>query len=378
MADCGKEPLMKSRTRYITDVTMVCVVTVVMGSLANCAESPPVMQDEIATAMPTATPLVDSVAADVTATAIAALQTIEAALESQTTMVEVITVAPTPTVNTLGNEATLQAAVNATLTALVPTSTPPPTPTSMPTPNLNATETANASWLVTAVAATLTAQAQIAATQTAQVTDRTVTTSSTGALIPASLDRIRFPSGSTVYTFSTQFTSGVAHGYVLRTVAGQHLFVTSTNVTHFVVRDPDQVEVTPFSISTGQMVFPLPKSGDYTLIIAGSGRATITIDVPPLPEQIHFTLGSTGTTFTIQMTEQASHAYTLWVAEGQQIFVTVNQPIALFALAPAGHELIATLHDPFQWQFTTTQAGNHQIFLKGAGAVTVTITVPPL
>jgi len=362
--------------QYLADFLVGCVAIGIAGSLVNCGGSSPEMEHEAATAMLTAIPAVDSVAAAVTATAGVALETIEAALANQPTVANGVVAEPTATVTPIGAEATLQAAVDATLTALAPTSTLLPSPTATPTPNLDATKTASAEWMVTAVSATLTAHTQLAATQAAS--SPAPPPSSTELLAPASLERIHFASGSTAYTFSTQLTPGLAKGYVLRTLTGQYLFVMHNNLIRSAVLDPDNFELPPSLASNGQLVFQLAKPGDYTLVVAGDGQVTITIDVPPLPEKIQFTPGSTSATFTLSLTQHVSHAYTLWVVAGQQFFFTVTQPIALVAFAPDGGELISNLPNPSQWQFAATQTGDQRIFLQGAGDVTVTIIIPPL
>ena len=357
---------MKIRLQYLTNFLLRCVVIGAAGSLVSCGRSASEMNDETVIVMPTAAHSIDSAAA--AATTNGARETIEAALANQ----------PTLSVVPLDAEATMQAAINATLTALAPTSTPSPRPTATPTPNLDATKTAIADWMVTAVAATLTAQAQSEATQMAQSSARALTMAPAALGTPASWERINFPRGSTTYTFSPQLTADFAKGYILRTLAGQSLFVTSSNLIRFAVLDPDNFELPAFPTSSGQLLFRLPKTGDYTLIIAGEGSATIAIDVPPLPQQIQFTPGSTSATFTISLDAHVSHAYTLWVAAGQQIFVKVNQPIQLLAFAPNGSELISILNDPLQWQFGITQSGDQSLFLTGVGDVTVTIIIPPL
>lgn len=155
---------MKYRRQSPTSLLLCSVVILVVGSVVNCARPSPVTNEE--TAIPADEQSAAPAAAAVTATALVALETIEAALASQAPLDTPVTALPTLAVTPVGIESTIEAALNATLTALAPTSTPVPTATLPPTPNLAATQTTEAKFMATSVAATLTGQPQATATHT--------------------------------------------------------------------------------------------------------------------------------------------------------------------------------------------------------------------
>ncbi len=93
--------------------------------------------------------------------------------------------------------------------------------------------------------------------------------------------RITFPPGSASITVSPNLVAGQAQSYVLKINAGQHIILTADHELQASVRGPDNRPLVPSSTAPRQWDFLVTQTGDQTIVLAGVGRATVTIYVPP-------------------------------------------------------------------------------------------------
>jgi hypothetical protein len=69
---------------------------------------------------------------------------------------------------------------------------------------------------------------------------------------------------------------------MLGIMAQQHMFITTTNDANMAVLDPEGTPLTPISAEKGRWEVLIPRTGDYTVVIAGEGEVIVTIFIPPL------------------------------------------------------------------------------------------------
>jgi hypothetical protein len=97
------------------------------------------------------------------------------------------------------------------------------------------------------------------------------------------LEQVRFASGSTGTILEVDLTPDDPQGYLLGIRAGQRLQITvrSGDVT-LDVWDPAGERLTPYGTWSGAAAtYLIPRSGDYTLTVQGSGTAQIGVEIPP-------------------------------------------------------------------------------------------------
>ncbi len=71
--------------------------------------------------------------------------------------------------------------------------------------------------------------------------------------------------------------------YLLGIGAGQQLYVTTTGtVSNVQVLDPMRNPVLPFGTFNGWIAFNIPQTGNYRVIVYGSGPISVTFYIPPL------------------------------------------------------------------------------------------------
>lgn len=100
---------------------------------------------------------------------------------------------------------------------------------------------------------------------------------------PAAPQRITFQPGATSATISMQLTTGQPKSYLIRAGAGQVMTLTFMGpVTSVDVQAPGGLILTP-TYTDGSTIwqFYLPRSGDNTITIYGSGSNRMTVEIPP-------------------------------------------------------------------------------------------------
>lgn len=101
---------------------------------------------------------------------------------------------------------------------------------------------------------------------------------------PTGLIRIHFLPGDASLTTSAYEQKGFpVPAYLLGISGGQTLYIATTgNVSSVQVFDPLSNPVSPFAQPNGSLSFPAAQTGDYRVVVYGSGLINITFYIPPL------------------------------------------------------------------------------------------------
>ncbi len=212
--------------------------------------------------------------------------------------------------------------------------------------------------------------------------------STTPTPIPTA-ERITFQPGQTSASRTFQFVPGQPKVYVLRAMAGQEMWIyLARPVSSLTVQAPNGAALAPVyrDVANTRWRFALPATGDYRIVLQGSGSNTITLEIPsvnptPVPP-IRITFPSGGTSATVSMTLQPGQArvYVLGASAGQQMFLYLTSPVSrLMVYAPNGGVVYPTSIDVTQAQYTyyLTASGDWRIELWGSGPNSMTVVIPP-
>jgi hypothetical protein len=101
--------------------------------------------------------------------------------------------------------------------------------------------------------------------------------------LPASRSPINFPPGNASTTFTTTLRAGVPQGYMLRVLQSQTMYVSvSENASVGVLGPGDVALAITRTGRPGLWTVKIPETGDYTVVLYGTGQASVTIYIPPL------------------------------------------------------------------------------------------------
>ncbi len=101
-----------------------------------------------------------------------------------------------------------------------------------------------------------------------------------GLVKPATRTRVNFAVGDAATTFTTTLASGSPQGYVLTVLGGQRIYVAATGQVQVEVLGAGDTLLTTLG-GVGLWAVDVPRTGDYTVVLVGSGSTTVTIYVPP-------------------------------------------------------------------------------------------------
>lgn len=101
-----------------------------------------------------------------------------------------------------------------------------------------------------------------------------------GLVKPATRTRVSFAAGDAATTFTTTLASGSPQGYVLTVLGGQRIYVAATGQARVEVLGPGDALLKTLG-GVGLWAVDVPKTGDYTVVLVGTGATTVTIYVPP-------------------------------------------------------------------------------------------------
>jgi hypothetical protein len=210
--------------------------------------------------------------------------------------------------------------------------------------------------------------------------------------LPLYRQPIRFAPGSTGYSFTTDLAQGLPVGFVLGISAQQQLYVwTQGNVT-VAVLDPQDDALLPVMPMPAQWQFAIPRTGDYTLVLLGAGRAFISINIPPVagptsppPTRITFQPGGTSATMQGTLVPNGIDRYVLRALAGQMMvidFAPSQQNVTLSISGADGTVLAsgAARIDTWRGQLPSTQDYNIAVLSNAAVVATyrLQVTIPPL
>jgi hypothetical protein len=104
---------------------------------------------------------------------------------------------------------------------------------------------------------------------------------SAGAVSPATRARVSFAPGDAATTFSTTLASGSPQGYSLTVMGGQRIYIAATGQAQVQVLGPGDTRLKTLG-GVGLWAVDAAQTGDYTVVVFGTGAITVTIFVPPL------------------------------------------------------------------------------------------------
>ncbi len=94
-------------------------------------------------------------------------------------------------------------------------------------------------------------------------------------------EEIRFGAGETGATVEFTLAEGTPVGYTLGIAAGQHLFAEVEGNASLFLLDPEGRLVTPISGWASNAEFVIPYTGDFMVVVQGSGPAILRVQIPP-------------------------------------------------------------------------------------------------
>ncbi len=202
------------------------------------------------------------------------------------------------------------------------------------------------------------------------------------APLPLFRPQIRFAPGSSSFTFRQSLAQGVPVAYTLGISAGQQLTLrTEGNVT-VAVLDQQFLQVLAASPQTGVWQYAIPATGDYTVVLLGTGSNLIRISIPPLgsgvsAERVFFAPGTDSITLNPPLQPNVPKVYILGAMAGQTMFISRdNGSVSVFD--PQGQMLSPSGGAAGTLAFALPLSGDYLVQIVGQGPATVTFRIPPL
>jgi hypothetical protein len=205
------------------------------------------------------------------------------------------------------------------------------------------------------------------------------------APVPDHATRISFDRGATSSTFSARLQAGVPARYLLRLSAGQQMYVTVDGNATASLLDPYGGAVKPVTGGSRRWQFHLSWTGDYKLVLQGSGAVTVTLYVPPAASpagtatRVEFAPGNASTIFSADLVQGRPSRYVLRILAGQTLYVEVvgDENATVSVTGPAG-TAVSTVRTgrPGLWVAAARTTGDYTIAISGQGQTWVTVYVP--
>ena len=213
------------------------------------------------------------------------------------------------------------------------------------------------------------------------------------APLPAQRPAIRFPAGATSASFSVNMNAAVPLAYTLNVRAGQQMTVTTNGSATVTLLAPDRATMVPSAaMPTHQWRYPLSQSGDYTLILLGSGPVNVTVSIPalsggptataqPTPAsstRIIFAPGTASTKRTVNLTPGQPQAFVLGLQQGQTLYVSTTGSVSVNIYGPSNTVLTTGQAGfPKRWSAPANQTGDYTFVITGSGSSALEFYVPP-
>jgi hypothetical protein len=212
-------------------------------------------------------------------------------------------------------------------------------------------------------------------------------------IVPYSKQWISFTPGAASYSFNRFFQQGQPLAFVLGISAGQQLTVSTQGSVTAAVLDSDYNPLQAASSQYGEWVYNIPLTGNYTLILSGTGLSWISIAIPPFgtnppppgPTRIRFPPGNASLTVfaNIQSGSPAPQyllgiyaRQTLYIASGGnvwnvQVFGPMDKPVR-------SNPIPSFVNPNGSLGFDIPDTGDYQITVYGSGMIQVTFYIPPM
>ena len=99
---------------------------------------------------------------------------------------------------------------------------------------------------------------------------------------PSVVSQIEFGPGATQASFDVNVDPSTPLGYQLRVMGGQQMTILASGSVSVGVLDKNYSPLGITNPSAGVWSVRIPKTGDYTVVLYGSGSTSVTIKIPPL------------------------------------------------------------------------------------------------
>jgi hypothetical protein len=204
--------------------------------------------------------------------------------------------------------------------------------------------------------------------------------------LPFYRQRIRFAPGSTGYYLSQDLAQGQPAAFTLGISAGQQLNVwTKVNVT-VALLDLQDDALLPVIPSPAQYQFSIPQTGDYTLVLLGSGTVSVFINIPPLTgsppppqgaQRVVFAPGTDSTTIYPDLVPGTGQSYVLGISRGQTLYVFTSEGTTFVVYDPQGNR-IAYSNWWGGFTYNIVSDGDYTVTFYGQGPASIRFQIPPL
>jgi hypothetical protein len=211
--------------------------------------------------------------------------------------------------------------------------------------------------------------------------------------LPPYRQRIRFGVGATGYSFTPDLVQGWPLAFLLGITTGQQLDVSTQGNVTLALLDPQDNLVAPLAASASGWQFAIPQTGDYTIVLLGSGTVPISIRIPPLgqaggldtPQRISFAPGGTSASVQGTTATPGLDRFVIRALGGQKMMVSVSAtlgPVILIIYGADGNVLISDHAGATTWSGLLPTTQDYFVDTRSVGDATVDftlqVTIPPL
>ncbi len=207
-------------------------------------------------------------------------------------------------------------------------------------------------------------------------------------ITPFFQQRINFAAGNTGYSFVRDFQQGRPLAFALGISAGQKLNVTTQGNLTAAVLGLDGNPLPAASSQYGEWHYAIPATGNYTLVLAGTGRDLTSIAIPPLGSnpppavatRVRFLPGTaSATVFANEQKGYPAPQYLLGIGAGQTLYVSTRGAVSgVQVFDSSGNQIPAFAMSNGSLAFGISRTDDYRVVVYGSGQISVTFYIPPL
>ncbi len=200
---------------------------------------------------------------------------------------------------------------------------------------------------------------------------------------PLFLFPLHFAPGTSSYTFKQDLYQGYAAGYLLGISAGQQMSITTQGNMTVAVLDSNGNGLQGTSTGLGQWNYAVPATGNYSLVLLGTGRNLISISIPPagspvVGQRIRFAPGYDSITVQLTLAGGPKQTYILGAAAGQTMYVTTYNVTLFQVYGPDGNSIPGVTTPGGDTSYYLAGTGDYTILVApGHGLSSMTLYIPP-
>lgn len=205
--------------------------------------------------------------------------------------------------------------------------------------------------------------------------------------LPFFSPRISFTTGTSGTSFGQDLAQGEPVGYLLGISAQQQLTaVTQGNMT-VALLDDHQDALLPVVLAPGQWRFAIPETGDYTLVLLGSGTVFVSLGIPPIStptpppttlERINFPPGADSITIQPMLLADPAQSFVLGISRGQTLYISTSVGAKVQVFDPQGNQVAPMPSPSGGLAYGIAQNGDYTASFRGLGPTNITFFIPPL